>query len=604
MTPKEILKRVNSLTLDQTVRAEMLQRHFYMYGHSSLHSYGQFPTQGGMDRVRFNLVQSCSDTLLNKISKNSPRPTFLTEDGDWGLQQQAKKREKFVFGQFYKSRYYEQAKKALLQCLVFGDGFVKVYSDDKSKQIKIEPLFTPSLLIDERQAVYGQPSEYFEIRYVDKETLGEIYPDKKELISKAKSELMPFYLSGSVMGSLLMIVEYWKVPYREGEKGEHKIICGEADLLSEEWNRTNPPFAKISFISNVVGYFSKGVAETITPHQLEVNRTLKRISDALRLVASPKVLYDYASKIISGHFNNDVGAMIGYTGAKPDFIMPTAVGPELFTWMQTIKDSAFAEVGLSQLSAQSVKPAGLNSGVSLREYNDIETERFAALAKGWEQLAMDVSEMCLLEAKYLSDKFGEYAVLSPDPKGCEIIQFKDIDMPKDAFAMQCFPTSMLPKTPAGRLEFTQEMLAAGLISPEEGLSLLDFPDTEKITSIKTSELDDILATIDYMLDKDKFLPPEPFQNLQMGVDLMKKSYLKYKNKGCPDEKLDLLIRWINDALVMLSPPQEEPAIDSSELAAPIEDPNAPIDPLMDPNAAMDPAMMPAVDPAQTVMPTI
>lgn len=572
MTPSEILKRVNSLTLDQSVRNEMLQRHFYMYGHSSLHGSAQMPFQFNGDRLRFNLVQMCCDTLVNKISKNSPRPSFLTDDGDWDKQEQAKKRTKFVFGQFYKSDVYAQTKKALLQCLAFGDGFVKVYSDDISKEIKVEPVLTMSVIVDERQSLYGKPSEYYEVRYVDKDTLKEIYPDKASAINKAKSELMPFYLSGAIMGTLVLVIEYWKVPYRKGEKGEHKIICGELELLSEDYTRTNPPFAKISFIDNLVGYYSKGVAETITPHQLEVNRTLKRISDALRLVASPKVLYDYASKIVSGHFNNDVGALIGYTGAKPDFIMPTAVGPELSNHLQYIYNQAFAEVGISQLTATSQKPAGLNSGKALREYNDLETERFAALAKSWENFHMDIAEMVLEEAKYLSKKFGKYAVLSPDPKGCEIIDFKDIDMDKDAYAIQCFPTSMLPKTPAGRLEFTQEMLAAGLVTPQEGLSLLDFPDTEKITSLKTSELDDIIACCDYMLTKDIYLPPEPFQNLQMGVEMMKKAYLKYKNRGCPDDKLDLLIRWINDALQMLSPQQEEPAMTSSDITAPpVED---------------------------------
>jgi hypothetical protein len=109
-----------------------------------------------------------------------------------------------------------------------------------------------------------------------------------------------------------------------------------------------------------------------------------------------------------------------------------------------------------------------------------------------------------------------------------------------------------------------------MLSPEEGMSLLDFPDTEKITSLKTSELDDILATIDFMLTKDKYLPPEPFQNLDIGIQLMKKAYLKYKNRGCPDEKLDLLYRWVNEALVMLAPP-ENPAMTADELVAPAEE---------------------------------
>jgi hypothetical protein len=566
MTPSEIVKELQTIMLNQTVRTEKIVRHFYMYGHSTL-SGGDVASNLDFrsDRIRFNLVQSCCDTLVNKISKNSPRPTFLTEDGDWDKQQTAKKREKFVFGQFYKSGVYQTTPKALLQGLVFGDGFVKVYSDEISKEIKVEHVLTPTVYVDERKALNGVNYEWYETKYVDANTLKDMYPSHAKAIDDAPSQLLPFYLSGNIIGNLKMVVEYWKVPYRKGEKGEHKIIIGESELLSEDWNRTTPPFARISFINNLVGYFSKGVAETITPHQLEVNRTLKRISDALRLVASPKVLYEYTSKIVQSHFNNDVGAMIGYSGTPPQFVMPQAVGAELFNHLQYIYQQAYAEIGLSQLTAQSKKPEGLDSGKALREYNDIETERFAALAKAWEQFHMDIAEMVLLEAKYLTDKFGEYTVLSPDPKGCEIINFKDIDLSQDDYVMQCFPTSMLPKTPAGRLAYVQEMLGAQLISPEEGLSLLDFPDTEKITSLKVSELEDVLATVDYMLTKDKYLPPEPYQNLQLGVNIMKKSFLKYKNKGCPDDKLDLLVRWINDALQMLSPPQPEPELTASDM---------------------------------------
>ena len=591
MNAQEIVKELRTIMLNQSVRTEKIVRHFYMYGHSTLTRSdiaSSLDFRG--DRIRFNLVQSCCDTLVNKISKNSPRPTFLTEDGDWDKQQTAKKREKFVFGQFYKSGVYQTTPKALLQALVFGDGFVKVYSDDASREIKVEHVLTPTVYVDERKALNGVSREWFQIAYLDSETLKSMYPGHSRSIDDAPSELMPFYLSGNMIGNLKMVVEYWKVPYRKGEKGEHKIIIGESELLSEGWDRTTPPFARISFINNLVGYFSKGVAETITPHQLEVNRTLKRISDALRLVASPKVLYEYTSKIVQSHFNNDVGAMIGYTGAPPQFVMPQAVGVELFNHLQYIYQQAYAEIGLSELTAQSKKPEGLDSGKALREYNDIETERFAALAKAWEQFHMDIAEMVLLEAKYLTQKFGKYAVLSPDPKGCEIINFADIDLDQDDYVMQCFPTSMLPKTPAGRLAYVQEMLGAQLITPEEGLSLLDFPDTEKITSLKVSELEDVLATVDYMLTKDKYLPPEPYQNLNLGVNLMKKSFLKYKNKGCPDEKLDLLVRWINDALVMLSPPQPEPEITASDMP--------PVVPTTDEQLAIESSQIP-----QQTMPT-
>jgi len=263
------------------------------------------------------------------------------------------------------------------------------------------------------------------------------------------------------------------------------------------------------------------------------------------------VLYDYSSKIVKSHMNNDVGAMIGYLGTPPQFINPSAVSPELFKHLADMIQLAYNEVGVSTLSATSQKPAGLNSGKALREYNDLETERFASLAKGWEQLHMDIAELILEECEDMERQGIKMEFLAGNTKGCEPISFKDVKL--DKYIIQVYPTSMLPKTPAGRLEYVQEMLGAGLVTPEEGLSLLEFPDVDKVTRFKNSKFNDILATIDYMLDKDEYLPPEPFQDLVNGITYMQSAYLYYKGEGCPQEKLDLLLRWIQDAMSLLNP---------------------------------------------------
>jgi hypothetical protein len=426
-----------------------------------------------------------------------------------------------------------------------------------------------SVIVDEKEALYnnGTPRTWFEIRLMDKDTLIELYPKKAEKIKKMPTVVMPFFMSGPAQHKMVEVIEYWKLPVVEGGDSQHSILAGDEFFLDEEWNKKRPPFRRLGFVKNLVGFYSKGVAEIVTPYQLEANRTIKRISDALRLVASPKVLYEYQSKIVQAHFNNDVGAMIGYMGTKPEFVLPQAVGGELFQHLQWCVSSAYQDVGISQLSANSQKPAGLNSGKALREYNDIETERFAGFAKEWEQFHVEIADDMLEIAKEIAAEHGRYSVLSPDPKGCDVINLKEIGENNDDFLIQRYPTSQMPKDPWGRLEYVQELTTAQMLTPEEGMSLLDFPDTEKITSLKTSELDDMMATIDFMLTKDKYLPPEPFQNLDMGVQLMKKAYLKYKNRGCPDKKLDLLYRWVNDALVMLNPPQD-PAMTADELTPP------------------------------------
>ena len=41
------------------------------------------------------------DTIVSKVTKNKPKPTFLTDGGDWDLQQKAKKLTKYCEGIFY-----------------------------------------------------------------------------------------------------------------------------------------------------------------------------------------------------------------------------------------------------------------------------------------------------------------------------------------------------------------------------------------------------------------------------------------------------------------------------------------------------------------------
>jgi hypothetical protein len=566
VSAEEVLKRLKGLQLDQSQRQVMLERHFYMYGHSTLNNT---PFEFGKERVRVNIVQSCVDTLLNKVTKNLPRATFLTDDGDWSNQEKAKKREKFVYGQFYKSEVYQKTPMAALQALCYGDGYIKTFAS--GKELKVEPRLTPTIVVDERETIPGgAPRTYFEIGFSDKDTLCELYPEHSEKIKKLPTAIMPFYMYGPVQHNLVELVEYWHLPVNDENPGVHMIIAGDGlELVNEDYKSRRPPVRKLSFVKNLIGWYSKGVAEVVTPYQIEANRTLKRISDSLRLVASPKVFYEYGSKIVQAHFNNDVGAMIGYQGTPPQFHMPQAIGTELFNHLGWCIQAAYQDVGISQLSANSMKPAGLNSGKALREYNDIETERFAGFAKAWEQFHVQIAEDCLEVAKEIVEKHGTYSVLSPDPKGCEIIDFKDIDMDKDKYLIQTYPTSSLPKDPAGRLEYVSELMAAQLLSPEEAISLLDFPDTMAITAFKRSTLEDIKATVDYMLTKDKYLPPEPFQDLELGIQMMKSAYLMYKNKGCPDSKLDLLYRWVNDALVMLTPPQD-PVMTGDELTPPTE----------------------------------
>ena len=579
---KRVFETAGNIRRNQTAQEDLDERHFRLYSGLPLYSAFTFNlTFDTLDaKFTMNVVQSATNTLVSKIAKNKVRPTFLTDDGDWGMQQQAKKLTKYTYGQFYKSKVYEETKKALRDACIFGDGFVKHWHDSQGN-INVKRVFKPSLIVNQAEVMYAQePKTIYEVRVVDKGTLKEKYPDYKKEIDEASISDIPFFIDSFESNhQLAVVVEAYRVAHKTVDKegkeiihpGKHFIGISTATFVYEDFKKEKIPYTRIQYVPNAVGYYGKGVAEIITGHQIELNRMLRRISRSMNIMSSPNILVDYMSEIIDTHFNNEVGTIIKYKGAPPAYNFPMGINPVAIDWFLTVYQKAFEELGLSQLTAQSKKPSGLDSGKALREYNDIETERFAELAQAWEQFHLDIADAIIDHSKQIADEGGDVVVLSPDKYGAQKIDFKKIKLKNSEYVMQVYPTSMLPKTPAGRLAYVQEMLAAGLLEPQEGLSLLEFPDVSEITENKNASTDDIKWTVYTIIEDGVYNPPEPYQNLDYGIQYMNSTYLRMKSRGLPVERLDLLQKWINDALSlkeqMMPPMPAGPEMMPEDMAA-------------------------------------
>lgn len=569
---KKVFETAGNIRRNQTAQEDLDERHFRLYSGLPLYSAFTFNlTFDSLDaKFTMNVVQAGVNTLVSKITKNKVRPTFLTDNGNWGLQEQAKKLDRYVFGQFYKQKVYQETKKAFRDACIFGDGFVKHWHD-KEGSIFVKRVFKPTIIIDQAETLYGQePRTIYEVRLVDKTTLKQKYPDFAHEIDEASVSDIPFFVDSfeSNMHLAIVIEAYRVAHYVVGENGEKKLIKGKhfigtstATFHYEDFEMERVPYRRIQYVPNVIGYYSKGVAELITGHQVEINRMLRRISRGMNLMSSPTILVDYMSDVIDTHFNNEVGTIVKYKNNPPIHLFPQGINPTVIDWFLTVYQKAFEELGLSQLTAQSKKPAGLDSGKALREYNDIETERFAELAQNWEQFHLDVAEDIIAHSEIIAKNGGKPIVLSPDKFGAEEIDFRKLKLKNSEYIMQVYPTSMLPKEPAGRLAYIQEMLGSGLITPEEGLSLLEFPDIAETTEIKNAPINDIRYTAYLIINEGEYAAPEPYQNLDYGIKFMNSMYLCMKPKKLPIERLDMLQKWINDALSLqqeMAPPAPMP----------------------------------------------
>ena len=499
-------------------------------------------------RVTLNIIQSMCDTVTARVAKAKPRATYLTHGGNWSMQRKAKLLERFTDGQFYNSDIYSMAPRIFLDACIFGTGIMKIYEADGS--IQIERVFPSELIVDDIESRYAEPRQIFQRKIMSKDVLAALFPNAAKEIYSA-SEVSDDSGDYSACAQI-EVLESWHLPSSKNSKDGRHVICIEnATLRDAPWERSNFPFVFIRWSERRLGFWGQGLAEQLTGIQVEINKLLKMIQRQMHL-ATPKVFVEKGSEIVKAHLNNEIWGVIEYLGTKPEFFVPRTVSGDVLSHLDRLYARAYEIAGVSQLAAQSRKPSGLDSGVALREFQDIETERFMIVAQNYEKLFLDAAEQMIALAREISAAGRSYEVLSHGDKDIESINWKDIDLQKDQYVMKIYPTSLLPTTPAAKLQKVIEMVQAGMITQQEARGLLDYPDLESVNQLATAASEGIQLLIEEMLEHGNYHPPEPFMNLAMAVQMVQSAYLRAKINKAPEERLDLLRRFIQEAVGMLA----------------------------------------------------
>lgn len=500
------------------------------------------------NRVKMNIISSMVDTVGAKISKMKPRTTFLTANGNWSVQERAKNLTTFIGGAFYQNDLYTKHQAMFKDGSIFDIGAVKHYR--RGGQIISERVLPTELYVDFADAVYGCPSHMYHVKYVHKEILAEEYPKHATAIMQSAGVLSDEQRFNSDSTSdYVVVIEGWKlrpVPGDDDSMGRHIIAVEKAVLVDEDYSRDYFPFTFSRWSTSVVGFYGQSLADRLTGNQIEINKLLRIIQRSFHLGSAFKVFLEYGSKIAKEHINNEIGAIVYYQGAAPTYYVPQTVHPEFFRHLDWLIRNSYDEAGVSQLSAMSKMPAGVDggSGKAIREYNDLETERFILVAQQYEQTFLEAARQYIDLACEMAEEGIDYEVVAESKRFVKKIKWSEVKLDNNAMVMKMFPTSQLPTTPTGKLAYVQELITAGFIDQAIGLSLMEFPDTEGYLSLRTAPIDDIMYTLDRLLYGAGYISPEPFQDLDMGVEIMQMAYLRAKMDGAPDSRLDNVRRWI------------------------------------------------------------
>lgn len=526
-----------------------------MFGGSSKSTPGA-PGMNNRDRVTYNACKSAVDTVTSKIAKNKPLPIFLTSGGDYKIQRKAKKLSKFVEGIFYQNDAFALGAKVFRDGCVFDMGVVHVFDD--SGTVRFERVLPLEILIDEIEGMHGKPRQCHRVKQVDRQVFVDAFP---ALADAAKNASQP---SGEVnsppIADLITVIESWHLPSsKDAKDGKHQITVG-GDSFREEYEKDFFPFAVFQWSEKLTGWYGMGLIEEIQNLQKEMNKLLYTISRSIQLMGSFKVFLENGSKIVKSHIDNEIGSIITYNGKQPTYAVPPAVQPEIYQRFEALKSEIFEQAGISQLSAASKKPAGLDSGKALREFNDIESDRFQTVGQAYERFFLNLAKLAIECAKGIAEESGNYKVPVPGKKFTETISWKEIKLSEEQYTMKVYPTSSLPTEPAGRLATIQELIQAGFISPKVGAKLLDYPDLDQVEALENSQEELLNMILEKIVDgdgsDDDYTPPEEYDNLTRARELALQYYSEGRQNALEENKLELIRKFIAQIDALTAPPPQ------------------------------------------------
>lgn len=480
------------------------------------------------DRPTFNLIQSCTDTLVSRLGQSQPAPVFLTDNSDYKERHVAQQLNGFILGEFYQTKAYEKGTDILRDGIIMGTGAIKVYEDDECR-VALDRTLVTDLFMDMNDCINGDPQQLYQLKLVDRSKLLAKNPEYAKEIS-ASPNAYPDNSPGNeaTTADQIMVVEGWKLPsHKDAKDGRHTLACAGGAIFDEPWTKMKFPFVWFTYSKPFLGFWGQGLATQLFGTQLTLNRILYTIARAITLVGVPRVFQEQGSKVMTASNNNEIGVIVKYSGVKPSYEVAPCNAPELYAERDKLIQYGYQQCGVSAMQATSQKPEGVDSGEAIRSYDNISTDRLNSLARKYDNIYIDLAYMITDCAIDIAKRDGKYQTVFPNKDGTKEIDLPNIKYLQDPFTIQCFSESSLPKDPAGRMQKITEMVQSGMISLKEGRRLLNYPDLGQMEKLSNASEERIFQYLDLIVEKGKFNPPDPFMDLTLAEELTVQYYNLY-----------------------------------------------------------------------------
>lgn len=546
---EQVFAHLRSIDEDQRHirRSNRAHAHLYSNRYEPGLDDGDGQYRSGYAAITDNIIASVVDTATAMIAKTRPKAAVMTDGAEWSVQRLARKLDKFLWGMFQAVGLHAKMVAMFRDSCVFGMGCVRPMKH--KGQIKVERVLIDNILVDEQSVPNSGdlPQQLHQIRTVSKAKLKALFPDHAQQIDESAEGFGRNQHNIRMTDSdMVAVVESWKL----GPGGRYVMATDAVTLIDEPYEKEHFPHVFFSWSPPLTGFYGQGLAEALIGFQIRLNELNDFIRECQDLIAVPRVLIEAGSRLLPDPVTNEIAAQLYYTGAKPDFFTPQALGPETYNYVQTIKTNAFELAGISKMAAHATRPEGIEAGVALRELSDNQSQRFSIQQQRFEETFLTVAERVVELTKELI-KSGSNPAKWADSQLVKDIDWDRVDFSEGRFVLQLQVASSLTETPAARKQYVIELQQYGVqLRPSEVRKLLAHPDIEQSDAEATAAEE----YADYVVDElseGRYLPPDALEDLGLGLQKVNAAYLRAVMAKAPDTVLELMRRRMKQTEVLL-----------------------------------------------------
>lgn len=445
------------------------------------------------DAPAYNVIKSVIDSIVSKLSNNKTRPFFSPVNGTFKTRQVVRQAQQYFDMAYDQLHIHDIISDAFRNACIFDIGYVFV--DPFTYEISCLPTWTIAILNAEK--AYSKPSKML----IEMKNLPSMLLNKYGIKCSDRYCNFEMYIDIIEKEAVIFINEH-----------PVKTIKYECDQL---------PIIEVYFNKPVYGNKTVSIADELEGIQTHIDILSAKMSAAEQLTPANTIyVYNGTSNLHASDLSNKDGKVYeldmdpGMTRLPVEYVPRSPHDP---VWQQQLNDyiqKAYDMVGISQLSAQSRKPSGLDSGVALQTMEDIESDRFETQVTHYTNAYVDLA---LLLLKMLPDDVS----ILPATAYNSSYTWKDIKEQQALFKVQYSAASALSKDPAERLKQVLQLTQVGLIDPSKTAQYLDLPDLTDAYVGASAVSDAIDACIQRAMEKEAYTIPDyiNYQQLSQRIAL-------------------------------------------------------------------------------------